>query len=374
VVGCLLKLVKEKKAIGEVFNIGNGEEVSILRLAELVKAQTNSTSEIVFVPYDKAYEAGFEDMPRRVPDLTKIHNLVGYVPKVQLNEIIGKVIEYFRHFEVGRSVILVVQFPPMKRVIFGLLALTLVTGWASPGWAAGLTLTIHDGRVSLDAQDVSLRQILTEWARVGKTRIVNLERVSSAPVTLKFDSLPEDQALDIILRSVPGYFAAPRPVPAADASIYDRIALMTTTTQVAAQPASASRPQGQPFYQDPSQNVTQLRPMPAPLSPGQLPDAADNQRDASDPAIAAAIAAGLIPPPGPTPGTVSPPLGQLQAPLRGGAAPPPTPAQPQAATPANPWGAPVGTSMPGLPTPVPASTTPPPTRPVGAVRPQQADQ
>jgi UDP-glucose 4-epimerase len=99
VVGCLLKLVKEKKAIGEVFNIGNGEEVSILRLAELVKAQTNSTSEIVFVPYDKAYEAGFEDMPRRVPDLTKIHNLVGYVPKVQLNEIIGKVIEYFRHFD-----------------------------------------------------------------------------------------------------------------------------------------------------------------------------------------------------------------------------------------------------------------------------------
>jgi UDP-glucose 4-epimerase len=96
VVGCLLKLMKEKKAIGEVFNIGNREEVTILRLAEMVKAQAGSRSEIVFVPYDKAYEAGFEDMPRRVPDLTKIHKLVGYEPTVQLNETINKVLEYFR--------------------------------------------------------------------------------------------------------------------------------------------------------------------------------------------------------------------------------------------------------------------------------------
>jgi UDP-glucose 4-epimerase len=96
VVACLLKLMKEKKAIGEVFNIGNPEEVTILRLAELVKAQTRSTSPIEFVSYDKAYEAGFEDMPRRVPDITKIHALVGFQPTVQLNEIIAKVIEYFR--------------------------------------------------------------------------------------------------------------------------------------------------------------------------------------------------------------------------------------------------------------------------------------
>jgi UDP-glucose 4-epimerase len=96
VVGCLLKLVGEKKAIGEVFNIGNGEEVSILGLAQLVKAQTRSRSDIVFIPYELAYEAGFEDMPRRVPDLTKIRNLIGYEPKVQLDEIIARVIEYFR--------------------------------------------------------------------------------------------------------------------------------------------------------------------------------------------------------------------------------------------------------------------------------------
>jgi UDP-glucose 4-epimerase len=96
VVGCLMRLVKERSAIGEVFNIGNEQEVTILRLAEMVKEATGSQSDIVFVPYDKAYEAGFEDMPRRVPDLRKIHALVGYEPKVQLNEIIGKVIEYFR--------------------------------------------------------------------------------------------------------------------------------------------------------------------------------------------------------------------------------------------------------------------------------------
>jgi UDP-glucose 4-epimerase len=96
VVDCLMKLMMHKKAIGEVFNIGNPEEVTILKLAELVKMQTGSKSPIEFVPYDKAYEAGFEDMPRRVPDITKINALVGFRPTVQLNEIIAKVIEYFR--------------------------------------------------------------------------------------------------------------------------------------------------------------------------------------------------------------------------------------------------------------------------------------
>jgi UDP-glucose 4-epimerase len=96
VVECLLKLVSEPKAIGQVFNIGNKEEVTILKLAEIVKSLTGSASPIEFVPYDKAYEEGFEDMPRRVPDLTKVRQLVGYEPKVQLNEIINKVIDYFR--------------------------------------------------------------------------------------------------------------------------------------------------------------------------------------------------------------------------------------------------------------------------------------
>ena len=96
VVDCMMRLVNEPKAVGQVFNIGNKQEVTILQLAELVKSLTGSTSRIEFVPYDKAYEEGFEDMPRRVPDLTKVTQLVGYEPKVQLNEIITRVIEYFR--------------------------------------------------------------------------------------------------------------------------------------------------------------------------------------------------------------------------------------------------------------------------------------
>jgi UDP-glucose 4-epimerase len=92
VVGALLKLMVEPKAIGEVFNIGNVEEVTIHQLAERVKAITGSTSPIVTIPYEEAYEAGFEDMPRRVPDLAKIHALIGYQPAVGLDEIIRRVV------------------------------------------------------------------------------------------------------------------------------------------------------------------------------------------------------------------------------------------------------------------------------------------
>ena len=96
VVAALIKLVQEPRSVGEVFNIGNTEEISILDLAHRVKALTSSTSNIVLVPYDEAYEAGFEDMPRRVPDLTKIHRLVGYTPTVGLDEILSLVITHTR--------------------------------------------------------------------------------------------------------------------------------------------------------------------------------------------------------------------------------------------------------------------------------------
>jgi UDP-glucose 4-epimerase len=96
VVTALMKLVNEPRAIGEVFNIGNTEEISILDLARRVQTITGSRSEIVFVPYDKAYEAGFEDMPRRVPDLTKISKLVGYRPTLGLDGILKRVVEHMR--------------------------------------------------------------------------------------------------------------------------------------------------------------------------------------------------------------------------------------------------------------------------------------
>jgi UDP-glucose 4-epimerase len=96
VVKAIVALVNEPRAIGQVFNIGHGEEISIGDLAVRVKDLTGSSSPIVTVPYDQAYEAGFEDMPRRVPDISKIRALVGYEPAVDLDEILTLVIESVR--------------------------------------------------------------------------------------------------------------------------------------------------------------------------------------------------------------------------------------------------------------------------------------
>jgi UDP-glucose 4-epimerase len=96
VVGALAAIVGHPQALGNVFNLGNTEEISIRALAERVKALTRSDSPIVTVPYDQAYESGFEDMPRRVPDISKIHDLIGYEPQVSLDEILRLVIEHHR--------------------------------------------------------------------------------------------------------------------------------------------------------------------------------------------------------------------------------------------------------------------------------------
>ena len=96
VIGALLALVDDPRAVGEVFNVGNSEEISIMALAERVRALTSSGSPIVTIPYDQAYESGFEDMPRRVPDLSKIHGLVGYEARTDLDAILADVIDDFR--------------------------------------------------------------------------------------------------------------------------------------------------------------------------------------------------------------------------------------------------------------------------------------
>ena len=96
VVAALVALMDHPAAVGEVFNIGSSEEVLIEALAQRVKTLTGSTSEIVHIPYEKAYGEGFEDMPRRVPDITKIHTLIGYSPRKSLDTILGGVIDHFR--------------------------------------------------------------------------------------------------------------------------------------------------------------------------------------------------------------------------------------------------------------------------------------
>jgi len=96
VVDALLKLMVEPRAVGQVFNLGNSEEVSISGRAQRIKDSTGSKSPIRLIPYEEAYEAGFEDMPRRVPDLTKIGALIGFRPKVGLDEIIQRVVADFK--------------------------------------------------------------------------------------------------------------------------------------------------------------------------------------------------------------------------------------------------------------------------------------
>ena len=94
VVGALVKLMDKSEAVGEVFNVGSNQEITIHDLAKRVKELTKSESEIVFVPYDEAYEEGFEDMPRRVPDTSKVNKLVGFKPEMKLDGILKSVIDF----------------------------------------------------------------------------------------------------------------------------------------------------------------------------------------------------------------------------------------------------------------------------------------
>ena len=94
VVRAMFELSKEEQALGGVFNIGSDQEISILELARRVLKLSNSSSEIQLVPYEEAYGEGFEDMPRRVPDISRIQQLTGYHPTHTIDEIIQSVIDY----------------------------------------------------------------------------------------------------------------------------------------------------------------------------------------------------------------------------------------------------------------------------------------
>ena len=92
----LIRLMNTERAVGEVVNVGNTEEITIEDLASRVKERTASSSSIEYVPYDQAYEPGFEDMMRRVPCVDKLHALTGFRPQTSLNDIIDRVTEHFR--------------------------------------------------------------------------------------------------------------------------------------------------------------------------------------------------------------------------------------------------------------------------------------
>ena len=132
-------------------------------------------------------------------------------------------------------------------------AIVLMTAsMALPARAGDVKLQVANGRVTLQARDATLREILSEWARVGQVKIVNAEKVMGVPVTLDLVSVSEADALNILLRSVSGYMAAPKAQLVADASIYDRIVILATPRSAAVNtgfspaPAPQRMPSGMP--------------------------------------------------------------------------------------------------------------------------------
>jgi hypothetical protein len=229
----------------------------------------------------------------------------------------------------------------MRALTLGAFVAGVLTAAVSPA-SAEVRLTIVDGYVTIDARDATIRQILDEWARVGQTRIVNSDRVTGGPVTLQLTRVPEGAALDILLRSVSGYMAAPRSAPVANASTFDRILVMppSVAPRVAAQPAAAP----QPFTpqlpvaeeietDDPGGPPGVPNPRGGPIFPGFAPGQFPGGQ----------APAGNFPQRGP----IFPPPQQVPMPVPGAAPPMPgtTPAAPPAVV---PGGMPVGVSTPGM--------------------------
>lgn len=96
VIDALVKLMAKPEAVGQVFNVGNEEEVTIKDLARMVKEMTGSSSEIEYIPYEKAYGPGYEDMQRRCPNITRLKNLIHFEPETNLKGIIQSVIDYYK--------------------------------------------------------------------------------------------------------------------------------------------------------------------------------------------------------------------------------------------------------------------------------------
>jgi len=161
------------------------------------------------------------------------------------------------------------------RLLRCVLLAALGCGLATSASAGELKLSMNDGRVTVIADNVPVRQILQEWARIGKTQIVNLEKLSGPNLTLQLIDVPERDALDILLRSASGYIAAPRPELVAGAATYDRITIMATSRAPAASPVAQMPP---PTFQRPSQVIDDSDepinvavPPPTPQNPAMSP-------------------------------------------------------------------------------------------------------
>ena len=219
-----------------------------------------------------------------------------------------------------------------------LLASALLTASVLPAAAQSVKVSFHGGKVDLVAENATLRAILNEWARVGGTRIVNAERLAGPPVTVEFKDAYEQQAIEALLRGVSGYIVGPRPAGQPNASGFDRIVILATSTAPRPNPVSpvsplASRPPG-----------------PQPLR--RLPPPVENDQDDADdgPAVT------NVPTPArpETPADLRRRLGQLVEAEPDDDGDDDAPAQTPAA-PTNPFGVTTGTARPGVITPVPTA-------------------
>jgi hypothetical protein len=207
--------------------------------------------------------------------------------------------------------------------------LAVLLAGTAPAAAQSVTVEFKDdGRVSLTTQNAPVSTVLAEWARRGKTTIVNGERVPGPPVTLELVDVPEQHALDILLRAASGYLMAARETPTPGVARYDRIYIVPTsrvTTSATVLPPPATSASPVPVIDDDDDNAP-------PPTPGQR-----------------------VAPPQPLPPGVrvpQPPQDPNRVPPQGEEPPRPAP------TPANPFGVQPGSSTPGVITPVPAPAPP----------------
>jgi hypothetical protein len=217
----------------------------------------------------------------------------------------------------------------MQKVFRGVVLMILMAGCASLVAAGELTLTLANGRATLIAQDVPLRQVLDEWARVGKTTIVNGDKLTGPPITLQLVDRPEREVLDLLLRSASGYIAAPRVGNLAAASQFEKVMILPVSRGPV---GVASAPPPTQFGR-PTSTVQQ---MPFPV--------ADDDNPVDPPQV---MPPGMGPQNAPTPSPFQAQPGQQAPPMtapRPGLLPAPPPAQP------NPYGPAV---VPGTQAPAP---------------------
>jgi hypothetical protein len=222
----------------------------------------------------------------------------------------------------------------MRLPLVRMAALAATIGAAAPA-AADVRLTLTNGQVTLSASNATVPQILAEWARVGRTRIVNGERVTGAPITIELKDMPEAQALEIVLRSASGFVLAPRPV-GADGSTYDRIYVIPTSN--APRPPTVAPPAPPPAF---------AAPRFAPGPPAREDNDGGDERRVP-PAQTPPVQILPVAPPqfAPTPGTVASPATVYT----------PVGAQPRGNSPAaTPGAAPFGVPVPGMVTPTPSA-------------------